>query len=85
MPTISFQRFEAVASSVQSRFLSVLQSVLLHSPFLVAEDRVQHHLLGRDQFIHIGLGVVVQHSRALRMPHAALRRFDVGLLQGLGR
>jgi len=48
----------------------------------MAEDRIQHHLLGRDQLIHIRLGVVIEHRTALRMPHAALRRFDVGLLLG---
>jgi hypothetical protein len=32
----------------------------------MAEDRVQYHLLSSDQFIHVRLGVVVQHGRALR-------------------
>jgi hypothetical protein len=48
----------------------------------MAEDRIQHHLLGRDQFIHIRLRIVVQHRAALRVPHAALSRLDVGLLLG---
>jgi len=48
----------------------------------MGEDRVQHHLLGRDQLIHIGLGVVVEHGGRLCVPHAALRRLDIGLLLG---
>jgi len=48
----------------------------------MAEDRIQHHLLSRNQFIHIRLGVVIKHCAALRVTHAALRRFDVGLLLG---
>ena len=48
----------------------------------MAEDRIQHHLLSRDQLIHIRLGIVIEHGAALRMPHAALDCFDVGLLFG---
>jgi hypothetical protein len=66
--------------TLSPRFLSVLVSVLLHRPFGMGEDRVQHHLLSRDQLFH--LGVMTQHGRALRMAHAALGRFDIGLLLG---
>jgi hypothetical protein len=82
VPTISFQRFGAVAHPSNPGVLSVLQSTLLHSPVGMAEDRVQDHLLGRDQFIHIRLGVMIEHGGAPRVPHAALRRLDVGLLLG---
>lgn len=50
----------------------------------MAEDRIQHHLLSRDQFIHVRLGIVVQHRAALRVSHAALGRLDVGLLLSSG-
>jgi hypothetical protein len=39
---------------------------LVHRLFGMAEDRIQHHLLSRDQLIHIRLGVVIEHRAALR-------------------
>ena len=80
MPTISFQRFGAVAHLSSPGFCPLFNPYLLHGPFGVAEDRIQHQFLSCDQFIHIRLGVVIKHGCALRVPHAALSRLDVGLL-----
>jgi signal transduction histidine kinase len=64
-------------------FYPFFNPLLNHRPFGVAEDRIRHHLLlSRDQFIHIRLSVVIKHRAALRVPHAALSRLNVGLLLG---
>jgi hypothetical protein len=67
VPTIFISTCCNVVPSTQPGFLSVLLSVLVHRPFGMTEDRIEHHLLSRDQSIHIRLGVLVQHRRNLRV------------------
>ena len=63
-------RAEWLAKIVEPGVRLPFNPYLLHGPFAMAEDRIQHHLLGRDQFIHVRLGVMIEHGCALRMPQA---------------
>jgi hypothetical protein len=58
VPTISFQRVEPLTHLSNPSFIRSCNPCLLHGPFGMAEDRIQHHLLSCDQFVHIRLGVV---------------------------
>jgi hypothetical protein len=77
VPTILFNGWSR-CSSIQSWFLSVLQSVLLHRPFGVSEDRTQYQFLSCDQVIDIRLGIMIERGPALRVPHAGKRETYAG-------
>ena len=47
-------------------FIHIFNPYLLHGPFGMAEDRIQHQFLSWDQFIHIGLGVVIEYGPGTR-------------------
>ena len=44
------------------------------------EYRIEHQLLGCDQFVHVRLHAFVERGRTLRMSQAALHRLDISLL-----
>jgi hypothetical protein len=54
-------------------FIHIFNPYLLHGPFGMAEDRIQHQFLSWDQFIHIGLGVVIEYGPGTR-PKQVFRR-----------
>lgn len=46
----------------------------------MAEDRVEHYLVRRDQFLHAALCIVVEQRGSLGMAQDALRCLDISLL-----